>query len=174
LPRRGFFARTSAVLVAAFVGIVPLFTGLAVFFDPLRRKGSGPQLVRVAALTAVPADGVPRLFNVIFEVVDDAWTRFVNVPVGSVYIERSSAGQMTAFNATCPHAGCLIGYLGGEKIFKCPCHDSRFELNGDRIDPETCPSPRNMDSLKCEIKDDSIWVYFENFQVATPQKKPKT
>ena len=39
-PRRGFLKRFSAGVIGAVVGIVPLLSGIAVLFDPLRRKAA--------------------------------------------------------------------------------------------------------------------------------------
>ncbi|MEX0979346.1 MAG: hypothetical protein WDZ48_10860, partial [Pirellulales bacterium] len=75
IDRRGFLARTGAVVIGALVVLVPSASGLAVFLDPLRRKnGNGGKFLRVATLDSVPDDGVVRQFPVIAEHVD-AWNR---------------------------------------------------------------------------------------------------
>jgi len=38
---------------------------------------------------------------------------------------RQPGGQLTAFSAICPHAGCQVSYGGGELY--CPCHGSTFD-----------------------------------------------
>ena len=50
---------------------------------------------------------------------------------------------------------------------------AHFDLDGERLDSPS-PSPRDMDSLTVEIKNDGeIWVKFENFETGTSQKKAK-
>ncbi len=173
-PRRSFFFKLTAVVIGGVVALVPLASGLLVFLDPLRRKGGGVRPVKVALLDAVPDDGIPRQFPVVVEKMDDAWTRYLNVPIGAVQLVRQpGSSEVAALNATCPHAGCLVPFLTDKQCYQCPCHKSAFDVDGARIDPATSPSPRDMDSLQCEVRGKEIWVQFQNFQIATAEKKPK-
>ena len=171
--RRGFLAHTASVLVGGIICIVPFLSGLIVFLDPLRRSAGKAKLIDVAPLEAVPDDGVPHEFAVRAD-RQDAWNRYPNVPVGSVYLIRQP-GQKTvkAFNATCPHLGCMVGYLPDKKYFRCPCHTSAFDLDGKRkLDISTVP-PRDMDKLECSVKRNRIIVEFKNFYTGrdTPVEK---
>ena len=38
---------------------------------------------------------------------------------------RSAGGALTAFSATCTHAGCEVGWRQSE--IRCPCHHARFD-----------------------------------------------
>jgi thiosulfate dehydrogenase (quinone) large subunit len=38
---------------------------------------------------------------------------------------RGADGAVAAFDPTCPHAGCEVGWEGGE--IRCPCHRARFD-----------------------------------------------
>ena len=38
---------------------------------------------------------------------------------------RGADGSLTAFDATCTHAGCEVGWRDGE--IRCPCHHARFD-----------------------------------------------
>lgn len=43
-------------------------------------------------------------------------------------------GQYKAFNAVCPHAGCVVTYMSSSEQLVCPCHASIFDPNnGDLI-----------------------------------------
>lgn len=55
-------------------------------------------------------------------------------------IARSSTGELHAVNAVCTHLGCIVGFNDGEQTWDCPCHGSRFALDGTVIDgPATAP-----------------------------------
>ena len=114
--RRGFLTRTGAIVAAGIAGLVPIFSGLIVFFDPLRRNGHAGKFIRVATLDAVPDDGIPRQFPVIARRVD-AWNDSLE-PVGAVYLRRTQ-GQETpeCWTATCPHAGCFVAVACA--VFAC-------------------------------------------------------
>jgi Rieske Fe-S protein len=55
-------------------------------------------------------------------------------------IARSTSGELHAVNAVCTHLGCIVGFNDGEQTWDCPCHGSRFALDGTVLDgPATAP-----------------------------------
>lgn len=167
--RRSFVKKAAAAIIGALLGLVPTGAGLAVLFDPLRRKGAASVMVRVASLKAVPNDGVPRKFPVI-AVRQDAWNKFAAVPVGAVYLRRTGETTVEALNVVCPHAGCFVDYREDRKGFLCPCHDSFFAVNGRISDPKS-PAQRGLDALEVEIREGKeVWVKFQNYQAGRSDK----
>jgi Rieske Fe-S protein len=173
--RRAFLEKLAAVVIGGIVTLFPFAAGLVVFLNPLRRGKSTSEFVRITTLDALPDDGIPRLFPVIRDRTD-AWNRYPNEPVGAVYL-RHLGGTTTAHNAECPHAGCLVAFLSDKDYYQCPCHDSKFQPDGERIDPLHCPSPRGLDPLAVQIRDSGgtkeVWVKFENFLAGTSQRIPR-
>jgi Rieske Fe-S protein len=170
--RRGFFKKASAVVLGALSVLAPIGAGLAMVIDPLRRKGDGDasRFLRVTTLRSLPDDGVPRKFPVIANRVD-AWSKFPATAIGAVYLRREK-GKITAYNVLCPHAGCFVDYMAGDNDFLCPCHDSRFALDG-KISSANSPSPRGLDSLVVEVRNESeVWVKFQNFRAGVADKVP--
>jgi menaquinol-cytochrome c reductase iron-sulfur subunit len=170
VARRGFLAQAVALVCGLIALAVPAAVGVVAFLNPLRQKGGGGGLFRVASLAVLPEDGTPRKFSIIADRVD-AWNRVPNEPIGAIFLRRTKDG-VDAFQVICPHAGCAIAYEasaeGGQ--FLCPCHAARFGLDGRRLDA-TSMSPRDMDRLEVETRDNSeIWVKFQNFRTGTPQK----
>lgn len=169
--RRGFFKKSLAALLGALAAMVPLAAGLMVATDPLRRKAAAGTVVKVTTLDALPADGVPRRFPVI-AAKTDAWNRFEAAPVGAVYLRRMTDDKVEALNVVCPHAGCFVDFVPGSGKFHCPCHQSSFAADG-KIDDARSPSPRGLDSLAVQVKQDgSVWVAFQNFEAGRPDKVP--
>ncbi|MDB6112628.1 MAG: (2Fe-2S)-binding protein [Pedosphaera sp.] len=169
--RRGFFKGALALVLGGLVGLVPALAGLTVLLDPLRRKGAQGTTVKVTTLDALPPDGVPRKFPVLANRTD-AWNKYTNVPVGAVYLRRTSGDQVEALNVVCPHAGCFVDFSAESGRFLCPCHNSSFTADG-KIASATSPSPRALDSLQVEVrKDGEVWVAFQNFKAGQPEKVP--
>ena len=60
-----------------------------------------------------------------------------DIPVGGgrvfaedgVVVTQPQAGTFAAFDATCPHAGCLVDQVTATGI-SCPCHGSVFDIDG--------------------------------------------
>ena len=47
-----------------------------------------------------------------------------------IAVYRDPDGVARAFDATCPHLGCIVEWNGTEKSWDCPCHGSRFDARG--------------------------------------------
>lgn len=57
---------------------------------------------------------------------------FEIVPIegDKLIVARTEAASFVACSAICPHKGCPVEYEHSSKEFVCPCHDSRFSLDG--------------------------------------------
>lgn len=49
-------------------------------------------------------------------------------------VYRDEEGKLYVVSARCPHLGCQLSWNPDEKSFDCPCHGSRFDYMGRRID----------------------------------------
>ncbi|OKK21882.1 [Fe-S]-binding protein [Streptomyces sp. CB00455] len=63
-------------------------------------------------------------------------------------VHRDDRGELHAVSAVCTHLGCLVAFNNAERTWECPCHGSRFGIDGEilqgpalapleRHDPET-------------------------------------
>ena len=169
--RRNFLTKAVAVVIGGLLALVAPLAGLFVFLDPLRRKSESGGAVLVASLNSLPENGEPRKFSVLATRVD-AWNRTPNVPVGAVYLQRMKDNSVRALNVVCPHAGCFVDFRPAQNHYLCPCHNSKFALDGKIIDRKS-PSPRPLDELQVEIrKGTEIWVTFQNFRAGVHDKIP--
>ena len=169
--RRNFLKIAIAALCGTIASLVPLASGLIVFFDPLRRKSQAGEFVEVASFNALPEDGSPRKFPVIASRTD-AWNRSPQTPIGAVYLRRASDKTVQALNVVCPHAGCFVDYQPEAKGYHCPCHDSTFALSGQISSPSS-PAPRGLDELEVELRNGTeVWVKFQNFRAGQEKKTP--
>lgn len=170
--RRGFITRVLAAALGGLVGTVPVVSGLLFFLDPLTRKrgGSGGNsfLKLPVSLDALAINGEPQLVKIVMDKVD-AWNTYLAQPVGAVYLRRVANDKVVAFNQRCPHLGCAVDYKPAEQVYFCPCHTSRFQLTGEKINDIP---PRHLDELDIEIRGNEIWIKFQNFRATTPEKIP--
>jgi menaquinol-cytochrome c reductase iron-sulfur subunit len=166
-PRRSFLKAVGAVLAGIGATLPPAIAGAATLFDPLRRREREATLIRVASLSAIPEGALPRRVTVSSDRVD-AWTHYEMTPVGGVYLRREG-DRVQALNVVCPHAGCSVNLAPAGTHFACPCHRSRFALDGTR---EEGPSPRGLDELEAEVRDGEVWVRFQNFRPGIEEKVP--
>jgi glycine/D-amino acid oxidase-like deaminating enzyme/nitrite reductase/ring-hydroxylating ferredoxin subunit len=45
-------------------------------------------------------------------------------------VYRDEAGQLHALSARCTHMGCMVAFNRAEQAWECPCHGSRFGVDG--------------------------------------------
>lgn len=168
--RRNFMTKAAAIVVGGLISVVAPVAGVFTLLDPLRRKGDTRGMVRVTSFAALPEHGEPRKFPVLDTLID-AWNKTDNVPVGSVYVQRTGDNTVRVLNSVCPHLGCSVGFNAANKGYFCPCHKSSFAIDGQIKDPKS-PSPRAMDELDAVVKDGEVWVKFQNFRKGSPEKIP--
>jgi glycine/D-amino acid oxidase-like deaminating enzyme/nitrite reductase/ring-hydroxylating ferredoxin subunit len=48
-----------------------------------------------------------------------------------VAVARDDDGELHAVSATCTHLGCLVAWNGADRSWDCPCHGSRFGMDGE-------------------------------------------
>ncbi|MEV0271581.1 FAD-dependent oxidoreductase [Hamadaea sp. NPDC050747] len=46
-------------------------------------------------------------------------------------VYRDDDGKVHAVTATCTHLGCTVGFNDAERTWDCPCHGSRFDVDGN-------------------------------------------
>ena len=45
-------------------------------------------------------------------------------------VYRDPSGGLHAVSAVCTHVGCLVKFNHAERTWDCPCHGSRFAIDG--------------------------------------------
>ena len=108
------------------------------------------------------AGAEPRKVDVVAPIVRDGWIAARNVVLGAAWIRRTGPDKLVALSAICPHLGCSIGWDSAAGNFLCPCHDSRFSPEGNKL---TGPSERGMDELPLEVRDGRLQLTWVRFKV---------
>jgi menaquinol-cytochrome c reductase iron-sulfur subunit len=164
-PRRTFLTALVG-LGSAAIGLMLAVPGAAYVIDPLlrgsTRKGLWVKLGSLANLSEEHPVAVPVVGE-----QTDAWTRSANQRLGMVWL-RKKGDKVEALSAECPHLGCKVGYDREAKKFACPCHESAFSENGDRL---SGPSPRSLDPLESRVVDGQVEVRFVRFRAQVPERE---
>lgn len=64
-----------------------------------------------------------------------------------------------AIYKVCTHLGCIYAWVDANNRFECPCHGSKYRLDGRRIE---APAPRNLDRFKLLALDENENVLAES------------
>ena len=89
----------------------------------------------------------------------DTLAKLSAVPVGGavsakdsngnpVIVSQPSAGEVVAFSAICTHMGCTVAPV--DKILKCPCHGSTYDLTTGRNTGG--PAPRPLSKIPVKVR----------------------
>jgi len=166
--RRQFLEKTASIVLGGVMVSVPVGAGVATLLEPLASDKGSKLKVRLASIDELPSDGTPKLYQVVAE-RKDAWTKYPNKPIGSVFLRRIDEGKVVAFSSSCPHAGCSVDVKGS--AFFCPCHASSFDFDGSTQGKSV--SPRALDELEVDselLASGEVWVTFVKFKAGVADK----
>ena len=74
------------------------------------------------------------------------------------YVKRTKEDEVIAISAGCTHLGCIVTWDVDKKIFKCPCHDGRYDTDGKVI---SGPPPAPLRRHKTKVEDGRIFLATE-------------
>jgi Rieske Fe-S protein len=69
------------------------------------------------------------------------------------YIKKVKETEVIAISAGCTHLGCIVTWDEDQNIFKCPCHDGRYDSEGRVI---SGPPPAPLKRHQAKIEDGKI------------------
>lgn len=61
---------------------------------------------------------------------------------------RDDAGNLHAVSAACTHLGCLVNFNTAERTWDCPCHGSRFAIDGTVLQG---PATKDLHHVEVEL-----------------------
>jgi Rieske Fe-S protein len=56
--------------------------------------------------------------------------RLLRRGLGQVAAARDAEGELHVLSARCTHLGCIVAWNAAEQSWDCPCHGSRFGIDG--------------------------------------------
>ncbi len=65
-------------------------------------------------------------------------------------------GRLFVYSTICTHLGCSVKWNDEDFLFKCPCHQSMFALNGDVLKG---PAKKKLKKLKFQIKNSKVIIW---------------
>jgi menaquinol-cytochrome c reductase iron-sulfur subunit len=81
----------------------------------------------------------------------DGWK--ITSEKATAWVVKMSQKDVIAFVPQCPHLGCAYHWEVQNQEFLCPCHASRFSLEGDVI---SGPSPRPLDRYEVKVDGEKL------------------
>ncbi len=110
-------------------------------FDSRRlpRPRSWPTLAQAGTKTGLHFAG-DRLKRGSSEEIEPGEGAIVGSGLGQRAVYRDAEGKLHRLSARCTHLGCIVAWNSSVKTWDCPCHGSRFALDGSVLEgPATEP-----------------------------------
>ena len=117
VSRRAFLA--TAVGATALATLSGCGDGLVANPRVLEALPNGPAVIKVADFPGLATPGF-----------------LVRIPNTAVAVKRVDATTFDALSMICTHQGCQTNIVNGQR-FDCPCHGSRFDVDGAVINGPT-------------------------------------
>ncbi len=95
---------------------------------------------------AIPLDNAEKLKTVGGSVM-------LKVKDTNILFIRDSETTIRALDPVCTHLGCIVGFNGKAKRIDCPCHGSKYDLDGKVIHG---PAAKPLKTYEASISGDRI------------------
>jgi cytochrome b6-f complex iron-sulfur subunit len=82
------------------------------------------------------------IFNFDPNIIPDIDSDPVSIPEGRFHVVHLQGDALQVLYQVCTHLGCIPKWTASNHRFECPCHGSKYELNGKYIEG---PAPRSLD-----------------------------
>ena len=86
-------------------------------------------------------------------------------------VKDTDGSYWLAIYQRCVHLGCKFNYKTDCRSFKCPCHGSHYNCNGEYL---SGPAPRSNDRFIIDISTDTVVVDTSKVQDKTQHPSPST
>ena len=153
--RRSFFARVTAA-ISAVIGLsltIPI-VGYVIFPAFQRKK---QEWVPIAKIDDLPVEQPKALDYTVTE--KDGWLE--TKATKGIWAIKHADNEVTVFSPICPHLGCGYKWDGQDRLFKCPCHGSVYNLKGI---VQAGPAPRPLDTLPVKVENGELLVIYKEFK----------
>lgn len=71
--------------------------------------------------------------------------KVIEVDGKKIAVYRDTAGNVHALSPVCTHAGCIVNWNPEEKSWDCPCHGTRYDINGEVLNG---PADKSLQKFK--------------------------
>jgi len=152
ISRRDFVALTTAAVGALIAAVVGL-PAIAYLLDPALKAASASAWIPLGKMESFPV-GVPTLAQ-FTRSKTNGWEKSTNSY--GAFVLRKSETEVVVYSNVCTHLSCHVNWSADQKEFVCPCHDGRFDINGQVIKE---PPPRPLDRYETKVEGDTLSIHF--------------
>lgn len=167
VSRRQFLNRAWAASFSAFLG----FFGMATlsFLWPKLTGGFGTRITVGDYEEIIKTVGPDGNFKPLFVPEGRFWLTYYEGDPGDipVYLAVNAVDtKLQALYRKCVHLGCSVPHCGTSMLFECPCHGSKYRLNGEYYGG---PAARGLDRFPVLVESGKVVVDTGDTQEGPPR-----
>jgi Rieske Fe-S protein len=148
---RSEFVKVVIAALGTIMGAVIGLPAISYMLSPAFKKQVTDVWVSAGPLENYPV-GVPTLFSFTRTKIN-GWEKTVNS--FGVYIYRPTEEEILALSNVCTHLSCRVTWREDVEYYFCPCHDGRFDINGQVI---SGPPPKPLYSYETKVEEDILYM----------------
>jgi cytochrome b6-f complex iron-sulfur subunit len=142
---REVFLKKAVLFLSCFLGLIFFLPSLLIIYPKEFRKK------RLRYFLALPEEEAPNRGVKPINFSYQKKGRQISI---TVFLVRET-NTLKALSPYCSHLGCRVIYRRGEKVFVCPCHGGRYDMQGKNI---SGPPPKPLSHLPVKIKGGKIFM----------------
>ena len=159
--RRSFFVKTT-MFISSLIGLSLAIPLIGYVIAPAFRTRP-KEWVLLGKTEELPV-GEPKALDYAMT-AKDGWQE--SHTTKGVWAVKQPDGQVTVYSPICPHLGCGYRWDKQDRLFKCPCHGSIYDLKGT---VKAGPAPRPLDTLPSKIENGNLLVQYQEFKSGLAKK----
>jgi menaquinol-cytochrome c reductase iron-sulfur subunit len=149
ISRRSFFGFI-IVGVSSIIAVAVASPLVGYFLSPAWKK-SKSLLTPIARVSDIPV-GQPT-YVTYEQRIRDGW--YISTHSKGAWVVNRGDSGIIVFDPRCTHLNCPYYWDKEKEIFLCPCHDGKFDIDGNVTGG---PPPRPLDRLEAIIEEGNISV----------------
>lgn len=159
--RRSFFVRAT-MLISSVIGFSLAVPIVGYLVSPAFRR-QPKDWVSLGKIADIPTNEPTALDYTL--TVKDGWQ--TSQSTKGIWAVKQSDGQITVYSPLCPHLGCGYRWNHQDRLFKCPCHGSVYDMEGI---VQAGPAPRPLDRLPSKVENGELLVLYQEFKTGLSEK----
>lgn len=159
--RRSFFVKAT-MLISSIIGFSLTVPIVGYMVSPALKR-QPKDWISVAKIEDIPANEPTALDYSM--TVKDGWQNSQSTK--GIWAVKRDDGEITVYSPICPHLGCGYRWENQDRLFKCPCHGSVYDMEGT---VKAGPAPRPLDTLPSKIENGNLLVMYQEFKSGLPDK----
>lgn len=159
--RRKFFSRVTG-WIAGLIGMAMAIPLVGYIVSPAYRRRPEDWLDLGSLSDLKPGEPLELSSTV---TVNDGWMK--SSEVKSVWAVRQKDDSVTLYSPLCTHLGCGYHWDRSDQTFKCPCHNSVFDIGGKVIKG---PAPRPLDQLPVKVEGGKLLGIYKEFRAGASKQ----